>query len=42
MALRWMAGVDKFDISGNHGVGVNLVMGSVWEIVNLVNIPIWE
>ena len=37
MALRWMAGGDKFDIAGNHGVGVNLVMESVWEVVNLVN-----
>ena len=37
MALRWMAGGDKYDIAGNHGVGVNLVMESVWEIVNLVN-----
>ena len=37
MALRWMAGGDKFGIAFNHGVGVNEVMTSVCEVVSLVN-----
>ena len=37
MALRWMAGGDKFDNAGNHSVCVNLVMEYIWEVENLVN-----
>ena len=29
MALRWMAGGDKFDIASNHGVGIDQVLISV-------------
>ena len=37
MALRWMVGGDKFDIAGNNGVGLNLVMESFWEVVQIMN-----
>ena len=37
MALRWIAGGDKFDIAGNHGIGINEVMESVWLLVDVVN-----
>ena len=34
MALRWMAVGDKFD---NHGIGIDEVMESVWQLVDIVN-----
>ena len=37
MVLRWMAGSNKLDIVPNHGVGVNEVMNSLWEVVDKVN-----
>ena len=37
MALRWMAGGDKLDISPNHSVSMDEVMTSVWEVVDAVN-----
>ena len=37
MALRWMAGGDKYDIAPNHGVHPNEVMKSVWEVCDAVN-----
>ena len=37
MALRWMAGGSKFDISSNHGVSIDETMRSVWLVVDAVN-----
>ena len=37
MALRWMAGGSKFDISPNHGTSVDETMSSVWLVVDAVN-----
>ena len=37
MALRWFAGVDKFDIALNYDVHVTEVMNSVWDIVDRIN-----
>ena len=37
IALRWMAGGDKYDIAPNHGVHPNEVLNSVWQVVDAVN-----
>ena len=37
MALRWMAGGDKFNIAPNHGFRFNEVLDSVWVVVDAVN-----
>ena len=37
MAIRWMAGGNKMDISPNHGVSMDETMKSVWEVVQAVN-----
>ena len=37
MALRWMAGGSKFDISPLHGVSMDETMESVWFVVDAVN-----
>ena len=37
IALRWMAGGDKFDIASNHGVHFNEVLESIWIVVDTVN-----
>ena len=37
MALRWMAGSDKFDIGLSHGCSPKEVLKSVWNVVDAVN-----
>ena len=37
MALRWMAGGSKYDISLHHGVSMDETMESVWLVVDAVN-----